>query len=185
MDDAEITGWALAAQRGDRDAAAAFIRATSPQLHRMHRYLSDPDHAQDLVQETYLRAFSALARYAGRAPARLWLLAIARNVAADHVRQARSRPRRSSNADWQGEIDERHPISEPVGLITVHDAINALVPDRREAFVLTKIVGLSYEEAAEACQCPVGTIRSRVYRARVDLVAALGETDTPLSASGT
>ncbi len=184
MDDAEITDWALAAQQGDRDAAAAFIRATSPQLHRMLRYLGSPEQAPDLVQETYLRAFAALARYAGRAPARLWLLAIARNVAADHIRQARARPRLNPNADWHSEADHRHPVAEPAGVVTVHDAIQALEPDRREAFVLTKIVGLSYQEAAEACRCPVGTVRSRVYRARADLITALGENDAPMTAWG-
>jgi RNA polymerase sigma-70 factor (ECF subfamily) len=52
--------------------------------------------------------------------------------------------------------------------------VAALEPERREAFVLTQVVGLSYAEAAEVCACPVGTIRSRVARARADLVAALG-----------
>ena len=71
---------------------------------------------------------------------------------------------------------------EPIGRTRAGDAservarqaaVASLAPDRREAFVLTQIVGLGYAEAAEVCACPVGTIRSRVARARADLVAAL------------
>jgi RNA polymerase sigma-70 factor, ECF subfamily len=176
MDDAQITAWALAAQSGDRDAAAAFIRATTGQLQRMLRYLGDSEHVDDLVQETYLRAFTALPRYARRSPARLWLLSIARNVAADHIRRAQRRPRTIPEADWRHEADARHAHPGPAGLVAVQQAIAALEPERREAFVLTRILGLSYEEAAQACGCPVGTIRSRVYRARSDLIAALDVT---------
>ena len=80
MDDDTVTGWALAAQRGDRDAAAAFIRATTPPLRRLMTYLADAGEADDLVQETYLRAFAALPRYAQRSPARLWLWSIESRV---------------------------------------------------------------------------------------------------------
>lgn len=69
--DETITNWALAAQTGDRDAAAAFIRATTPGLRRLLAYLADPGQADDLVQDTYLRAFTGLARYTGQAPARV------------------------------------------------------------------------------------------------------------------
>lgn len=185
MDDVEITRWALAAQQGDRDAAAVFIRATTTQLRRTLRYLGDPEHVDDLVQETYLRAFAALPGYARRAPARLWLLSIARRVAADHVRRARSRPRTSRDTDWQQALDARDAVPGPAGLVAVRLAIAALEPERREAFVLTRVVGLSYEEAAQACGCPVGTIRSRVFRARTDLMAALGQGDDPVTALGT
>lgn len=174
MDDAQITAWALAAQRGDHDAAAAFIRATTAQLRRVLRYLGDSEHVDDLVQETYLRAFAALPRYAQRSPARLWLLSIARHVAADHIRGAQRRPRTSPEMDWQHEADARHAHPGPAGLVAVQQAIAALEPERREAFVLTRILGLSYDETAQACGCPVGTIRSRVYRARTDLINALG-----------
>lgn len=185
MDDAEITGWALAAQQGDRDAAAAFIHATTAQLRRMLRYLGDPEHVDDLVQETYLRAFAALPRYAQRSPARLWLLAIARRVAADHVRHAQRRPRSTPGVDWHREVDSRTRVPSPAGLVAVQEAIAALETERREAFVLTRVLGLSYDEAAQACGCPVGTIRSRVYRARADLVTALGEGEDPIMALGT
>jgi RNA polymerase sigma-70 factor (ECF subfamily) len=130
MDDDTVTGWAVAAQRGDRDAAAAFIRATTPPLRRLLTYLADPGDLDDLVQETYLRAFAALARYARRSPARLWLFAIARNVAADQVRRNQRRPRQGG--DWERELEARRSTPEPAGLVAVRQAIARLDRERRE-----------------------------------------------------
>lgn len=183
MDDDALTRSALAAQQGDRDAAATFIRATTPPLRRLLSHLADPGQVDDLVQETYLRAFAALPRYAARCPARLWLLSIARRVAADQVRQAQHRPR-ISDADWQHATNRHHAVPAPAGLIELRDAIAALEPERREAFVLTRVLDLTYAEAAEICGCPVGTIRSRVFRARADLLAALDVDDQPGAAHG-
>jgi RNA polymerase sigma-70 factor (ECF subfamily) len=98
----------------------------------------------------------------------MWLLAIARRVAADHVRTAQRSPRTTSAETW---MDTE--VAGPEGLVALRAAIDALDPERREAFVLTRVVGLSYVEAAEVCDCPVGTIRSRVFRARAELVDAL------------
>lgn len=174
MDDETITQWALAAQTGDRDAAGAFIRATTEPVSRLLRYLADPGQVEDLVQETYLRAFAALPRYGQRCPARLWLLSIARRVAADHIRTAQRRPRTSS---WQQGFDDRRSTPAATTTVEVHAAITALEPERREAFVLTQVLGLSYAETAQACGCAVGTIRSRVARARTDLQASLTMTE--------
>ena len=80
-DDAQITSWALAAAAGDRAAAAAFIRATQQVVIRFLAHLVDPGDAEDLAQETYLRAMQALPRFVGRSSAKTWLLAIARRVA--------------------------------------------------------------------------------------------------------
>jgi RNA polymerase sigma-70 factor (ECF subfamily) len=175
VDDAQITEWALAAGRGDQAAATAFIRATQREVCRFLTHLSSPADAEDLTQETYLRALRSLHRFAARSQARTWLLAIARRVAADHVRTATSRPRIANTEDWQG-LAER---ATPLGLPGIEDAVSlnlalaALPADRREAFVLTQVLGLAYIEAAEVCDCPVGTIRSRVARARDELVQAL------------
>jgi len=182
MDDETVTGWALAAQQGDRAAAAAFIRATTGPLRRLLSYLADPGEVDDLAQETYLRAFAALPRYGRRSPARLWLFAIARNVAADQVRRNQRSPRRGG--DWEQELETRRTAPAPAGLVELRTAIAALDPQRREAFVLTQVAGLSYEEAAQACDCPVGTIRSRVFRARTDLLAALAEDEHPACGTG-
>ncbi|MGH3626633.1 MAG: sigma-70 family RNA polymerase sigma factor [Sciscionella sp.] len=184
MNDDEITRAALAAQQGDRDAAAAFIRATSPQLRRVLRYLGDSGHIDDLAQETYLRAFAALPRFANRSPARLWLLSIARRVAADGVRKAQRSPKSTGSPESYYDAQLRGRSPDHSGLVALRQAIATLAPERREAFVLTRVIGLSYAEAADACGCPVGTIRSRIYRARTDLMAALREGEGPLSATG-
>jgi RNA polymerase sigma-70 factor (ECF subfamily) len=169
-DEATITGWALAAKTGDQAAAAAFIRATQSQVHRFLAHLVHPREAEDLTQETYLRAMRSLPRFAARSSARTWLYAIARRVAADHLRAVGARPR-LADTDWEaaagaapGRFDDR---------LALRELIDRLAPERRIAFVATQVLGLSYAEAAEVCDCPIGTVRSRVARARDDLVSAL------------
>ena len=177
MTDEQVTGWALAAGRGDPAAAAAFVRATQRQLRQFLHHLAGPGELDDLTQETYLRALRSLPGFAGRSSARTWLYTIARRVAVDHVRAAVARPRRARVDDWQGAADaatlaERPRFEEDQAL---RDLLGGLSTERREAFVATQLLGLSYAEAAEVCDCPVGTIRSRVARAREDLVAALAD----------
>lgn len=183
MDDDEITQLAWAARAGDRDAATSFIHATSAQLRGVLRHLAGSEQAEDLAQETYLRAFAALPRYAGDAPARLWLLSIARRVAADQVRSTQRRPRASRVTPDDG-MAALSASPGPAGRVELQRAVAALDADRREAFVLTRVLGLSYAEAAEVCECAVGTIRSRVFRARADLLQALGEPGEQDSAGG-
>jgi RNA polymerase sigma-70 factor (ECF subfamily) len=171
-DEATITGWALAAKAGDRAAAAAFIRATQAQVHRFLAHLVHPREAEDLTQETYLRAMRSLPRFAARSSARTWLYVIARRVAADHIRAAGARPR-IADTDWEaaaGATPDRFDDR-----LALRELIDRLAPERRIAFVATQLLGLSYAEAAEVCDCPIGTVRSRVARARGDLVTALRE----------
>lgn len=171
VDEATITAWALAARSGDRAAATSFIQATQPQVYRFLAHLAHARDAEDLTQETYLRAMRALPRFAGRSSARTWLYAIARRVAADHFRYAATRPRTVDLADWQATADTTPDRFDEQ--VVLRDLLEQLAPDRRLAFAVTQVLGLSYAEAAEVCGCPVGTIRSRVARAREDLVAAL------------
>lgn len=170
MDD--LTRLALAARDGDRVAVTAFVRRTQPEVWRLCARLGDRAHADDLTQEVYLRALPSLERFRGESSARTWLLQIARHVCADHVR--RSTRGRSLIARLAQRSDTTDACTEArTGEVDLDDAVAALDPDRRAAFVLTQVVGLSYAEAAEVCGVPVGTIRSRVARARGDLVAAL------------
>ncbi|TVT57607.1 sigma-70 family RNA polymerase sigma factor [Amycolatopsis rhizosphaerae] len=176
MDDDEITRDAFRAARGDRMAAERFVAATRHQLHRLLGYLSSPALAEDLVQETYLRAFAALPGYEGRSPARMWLLAIAKRVAADQLRVQGRRPRAGRTEDWVAQAEQHGATAPDHGrLVVLRRLVGELELERREAFVLTQVAGLSYAEAAELCGCAVGTIRSRVFRAREDLTAALRE----------
>ena len=173
MDDARITDLALRARDGDRDAAREFVVATQTQVWRLLVHLADAAVAEELAQETFERAFGALRRYRAEAPARSWLLAIARRVAADHLRRRARRPVSPAPITPDDRPWGVPPGADVAENVALHDAVAALAPDRREAFVLTQVVGLSYEQAAEVCGCPVGTIRSRVARARGDLLAGL------------
>ncbi|MFI9007852.1 sigma-70 family RNA polymerase sigma factor [Actinosynnema sp. NPDC053489] len=172
--DDEVTRWALRARSGDRDALERFVRATQRDVWRFVAHLADVDVADDLAQETYARALGSLRRFAGRSSARTWLLSIARRVVVDQVRLARSRPRLSPGADWRREADRRPVDSGFEGVVELNLLLDGLDEDRREALVLTQVLGLSYAEAAEVAGCPIGTIRSRVARAREDLVRATG-----------
>jgi RNA polymerase sigma-70 factor (ECF subfamily) len=176
VDTDEVTRAALAARRGDPGAAATFVRATQADVWRLCAYLGDPAEADDLVQETYLRAFRALPRFAGRSTARTWLLAIARRTCADGIRERRRRPQ----VDGRVTDAEPRPVPDVSESVALRAVLAGLDPDRRQAFVLTQLVGLSYTEAAAVCGCPVGTIRSRVARAREDLVTALDATAEPV-----
>jgi RNA polymerase sigma-70 factor (ECF subfamily) len=177
--DAEaVTRDALAARGGDQAAAARFVRATQADVWRLAAHLGGRDVADDLTQETYLRAFRALPRFAGRSSARTWLLVIARRTCADHVRAA-ARARRPQPGLGQPAVAP--DVSDGVALRAL---LAGLDEPRREAFVLTQFVGLSYAEAAAVCGCPIGTVRSRVARARDDLVRAMQEPEAGRVAEG-
>ena len=175
MQNEEVTEAALAAGRGDQAAATAFIRATHADLRRFIVHLGGTRDADDLVQETYLWAWRSLPRFAGRSSARTWLFSIGRRVVVDQIRAAAVRPRQAALDDWQSaaEAVTADPGRRHEGHTVLLALVDALVLERREAFVLTQVLGLSYAEAAEVCDCPIGTIRSRVARAREDLVEAM------------
>lgn len=154
-------------------AFADLVRLTHVEVWRACAALVDAQSADDLVQETYLRAHRSLPRYAGDSSLRTWLLSIARHVCVDEIR-ARTRHRRL--------LGSRPPTPaavDPARVVDLELLIESLLPERREAFVLTQLLGLSYGEAAAVSGCPVGTIRSRVARARADLIAAMSDADVP------
>src|SRR5215217_3725550 len=172
----ELERIAADAAGGDPLAAAALVRATQSDVWRLCAALGDPGSADDLTQETYLRAFGSLHRFENRSSVRTWLLSIGRRVCADAVRSRRRRRLTLVRDDADLELLRREegpadPVAEGA---TVADLLARLDPDRREAFVLTQLLGLPYAEAAEVAGCPVGTIRSRVARARADLIGSLG-----------
>ncbi|MER5225360.1 sigma-70 family RNA polymerase sigma factor [Streptomyces flaveus] len=186
--DESITSWALAARGGDLDAVEKFVRALHRDVSRYVTYLSsDPQAADDLTQDTFLRALGSLHRFEGRSSARSWLLAIARRAVIDNLRYSSARPRLSDRDNWQSAAERAQPRGLP-GFddgVALAELLAALPDDRREAFVLTQMLGLSYEEAARAGGCPVGTVRSRVARARSSLIESLYEAEghRPLAAA--
>ena len=175
---------AEAAAAGDRQALAGLIRATQRDVWRFVASQAGTGDADDLTQETYLRAIAALPRFEGRSSVRTWLLVIARRVVVDHHRYRSARPRSADVPDWGVPAERAHydRIRQAPGFEDITEIgllLAALAPDRREAIVLTQVIGLSYAEAAQICQCPVGTIRSRVARAREDLMGWAEDTDRP------
>lgn len=139
--------------------------------------LADPDLADDLTQETYLRVLSALPRFAARSTARTWILSLARRVWVDNVRHDMARPRKALQ-DWE-EATRSTPALSSTGDSVWADwadtrtLLNSLDEERREALVLTQVLGYTYEEAAHIANVRIGTIRSRVARARAELAEAL------------
>ena len=176
-----VTALALAAGAGDRDALTAFVHATQRDVYRYLSHLCDRHEAEDLSQETYLRALRALPGFAGRSSGRTWLLAIARRVAADQIRRTLARPRTTAVEDWDA-VAAGSPAHRRSGIdegILLRQLVAGLEPERRDAFILTQMLGLDYAATAEVCDCPVGTIRSRVARAREDLVRAMNAPGLP------
>lgn len=159
----------LAARDGDAVCFAAWVRHTQDEVWRLCAHLVDRQAADDVSQEVYVRAWRALPAFRADASARTWLLSIARRTCADAVR---SRVRRRRLSDRMTRSAPRRSPDEAEAL-TLADLIGRLDPDRRAAFALTQVLGLTYAEAADVCGCPVGTIRSRVARARADLMDAL------------
>lgn len=161
----ELTVLLREAADGDRSAMAAFVRTTQADVWRLCAHLVDPQAADDVTQEVYLRAIRSARQFRGDASARTWLLRIARNTAADEIRR---RQRRRLLPPVVEGIE-----SGPADNVALTSLIDDLSVDRRTAFVLTQVLECSYAEAAAICQVPVGTIRSRVARARQDLLEML------------
>jgi RNA polymerase sigma-70 factor, ECF subfamily len=160
----DLSDLAVRAKNGDELALAAFVRATQAPIWRFCAHLVGTDDADDATQETFLAAWRALPSFRGDASARTWLFVIARR-SADRVARRRRR--------WL-ELAERAPgparSAHPEASLALEEMLANLDADRRMALVLTQVVGLSYAEAAAVCECPIGTIRSRVARAREDLL---------------
>lgn len=162
----------LAAADGDQSALASFVATTQADVWRFCAHLVDRDVADDLVQDTYLRAARSMHGFRGDGSGLAWLLTIARRTCADHLQHATRRRGRETATDPR----DLAGVSGPSDVDTsteVADLVARLSRDQREALVLTSIVGLSYAESAHTVGVPIGTIRSRVARARSRLASLL------------
>ncbi len=164
---AAVARWAAS----DHDAAAELVRALQTEVWRLCRALVDEEHADDLTQDTFLRVFKALPGFRGESTVRVWVLAIARRTAMDHLRKVTRQ--RALDAVLRRQRSVRDPGLDST--LEVDEALARLPLDLRSAFVLTQVLGLEYAEAAGVVGCPIGTIRSRVARARARLVAELDD----------
>jgi RNA polymerase sigma-70 factor, ECF subfamily len=163
-----------AAAAGDGGAVARLIGATQTDVWRLCAYLVDRQSADDLAQETFLRACKGLAAIRDETSVRSWLLSIARRVCAAEL-DARAR-RRDLALSVRPLVRAEHQDTADVDIELL---IAELSPERRIAFVLTQVIGCGYAETAAICECPIGTIRSRVARARNDLIAAMINRSSP------
>jgi RNA polymerase sigma-70 factor (ECF subfamily) len=171
----ELTRLLIAGRDGDRAALGDAIRRSQPDVWRLTAHLVGRAEADDVTQEVFLRAYRSLPGFRADSSARTWLLSIARHTCADWVRRTRRRRRLQDRL-----VADRGPgIADPGDTaVCLDDLVARLDADRRSAFVLTQMLGCSYHEAAEVCDTAVGTIRSRVARARADLLEQMREADT-------
>ncbi|MGD9842682.1 MAG: RNA polymerase sigma factor RpoE [Steroidobacteraceae bacterium] len=165
-------------QRGDQ---AAFNLLVLKYQHRVlklvNRYVRDPAEAEDIAQETFIKAYRALPSFRGESAFYTWLYRIAANTAKNVLVSSRRRMV-DHNLDLQDPDDYAaqsllKDSDTPEGMLlteeiraTVSEAMQQLPDDLREAITLRELEGLSYEEIAEVMDCPVGTVRSRIFRAR-------------------
>jgi RNA polymerase sigma-70 factor (ECF subfamily) len=185
--DEDLSVLMVRAADGDREAEAAFVARTVDDVWRYCAHLVGPGQADDATQATYLRALRSLGSFRGDSAPRTWLLGVARNTCLDERRSLARRLRlvekvvaQPPEATTPGAAASL-PDDVPVELA---DALAALSDDRREAFVLTQLLGFPYEEAAAAVGCPVGTIRSRVARARADLLELIAPAEERTAGAG-
>lgn len=154
-----------AAAAGDVAAFTALVRAGQPHVWRFARHLlGDDDLAADVTQETFVRVHRNLARFRHESRFTTWLFRIARNAVVDEQRRQAQRRRL---------VDALPPpATAPDGAldVEVRTALASLSPLLREAFVLVEVFGQRYQDAAEVLDVPTGTVKSRVHRARVELV---------------
>ncbi|HDP89044.1 MAG TPA: RNA polymerase sigma factor RpoE [Thioalkalivibrio sp.] len=165
-------------QAGDKKAFDVLVLKYQHKIvNLVSRYVHDPHTAQDVAQEAFIKAYKGLARFRGDSAFYTWLYRIAINTAKNYlVAQSRRTPTTDVDAQEAEQYGgdsalkeyaspERQLLSEEIEK-TIFDAIEALPDDLRTAITLRELEGMSYEEIAEAMDCPIGTVRSRIFRAR-------------------
>jgi RNA polymerase sigma-70 factor (ECF subfamily) len=167
-------------QKGDQQAFALLVAKYQRRIFRLiSRFVSDPATAEDIAQETFLRAYRAIGRFRGDSQFYTWLYRIAVNTAKRSALDDARSPVLQENATFSQD-EETFPKQEQLSSMdtpdavmasreiadTVNAAMDALPEELRTAIVLREIDGMSYDEIAQVMGCPVGTVRSRIFRAR-------------------
>jgi len=167
------------AQHGDQQAFGLLVSKYQRKLARLlSRLIRDPAEVEDVAQETFIKAYRALGSFCGDSAFYTWLYRIGINTAKNFlVSQGRRAPTRTDfdseeaetfeDGDLLRDINtpERMLLSKQIGE-TVNSAMEALPEDLRTAIMLREIEGMSYEDIAKMMDCPIGTVRSRIFRAR-------------------
>ena len=153
----------------------AEIVACIPSLRRYARGLaSDRDRADDLVQDTLERAWSARQRWQRRGEVRAWMFGIMHNLFIDRLRRSRARPEDSAGDDLP-ESPVRAMQADRLELRDLERALQRLPPEQREVLLLVAVEEMSYAEVAAVVGVPIGTVMSRLSRSRARLRAELGQ----------
>jgi RNA polymerase sigma-70 factor (ECF subfamily) len=166
---------------GDQKAFELLVIKYQRRIQRLiGRMVRDVDLVEDIAQDTFIRAYRALAQFRGEAQFYTWLYRIAVNTAKKALMELKRNPTVSENFFKSDDDDETSPLENelissetPEAVLAgkeiaqmVNAAMDALPEELRQAITLREIEGLSYEEIAEAMNCPIGTVRSRIFRAR-------------------
>ena len=174
------------AQRGESGAFDALVRRYQHKVVKLvMRYVRNPTEAEDIAQDAFIKAYRALSRFRGDSAFYTWLYRIAINTARNWLAANKRAPSTPSGFEnEEGETfnesdvltDGSNPESEMASrqiAETVNKAINDLPEELRNAIVMREIDGMSYEDIAESMNCPIGTVRSRIFRAREAIATRL------------
>ncbi len=173
-------------QKGDKRAFDALVLKYQQRIIKLiSRYVRDQDEVLDIAQETFIKAYRALANFRGDSAFYTWLYRIAINTAKNHlVAQSRRPPDTDIDAadavQYDMDSSKLRETDLPEQLVqrdklevAIYDAIAALPEELRTAITLREFEGMSYEEIAQAMECPIGTVRSRIFRAREAIEAKI------------
>ena len=181
------------AQRGDKHAFGLLVEKYQRKLGRLlSRFMRDPSEVEDVTQEAFIKAYRALPNFRGDSAFYTWLYRIGINTAKNYLMAAGRRAPTSTSVDSDeaenlDEGEQLRDINTPESLLlsreigdTVNAAMQALPEDLRTAIQLREIEGMNYEDIAQIMNCPIGTVRSRIFRAR----EAIAEQLKPLLDTG-
>jgi len=167
------------AQRGDKQAFALLVEKYQRKLGRLlSRFIRDPAEVEDVTQEAFIKAYRALPAFRGDSAFYTWLYRIGINTAKNYLmalgrRAPTSTEVEAEDAEGYDEGEQLRDINTPESLLlskeiaeTVNATIEKLPEELRKAIQMREIEGMSYEDIAQAMDCPIGTVRSRIFRAR-------------------
>ena len=184
--------WVRRVQHGDKHAFDFLVKKYQRRLARLlSRFVRDPAEVEDVTQEAFVKAYRALPGFRGESVFYTWLYRIGINTAKNYLVAAKQRPILS--ADFEDEDGDKTSAGEQIPDLntpeteymnrqiveTVNQAVATLPEDLRTAITLREMEGLSYEDIAIAMDCPIGTVRSRIFRARDAISAQLKPLLTP------